>query len=94
MKSKTILLLILFSIVLFVVGLYPVVIAKISDPIMGYYIWPVSFPAWFISALFGIILGIRCKTETLYTHKVSKFGWLMLFLNLAAFISIWVIPGF
>ena len=93
MKSKTILILILLSIVFLIIGLYPVVIAKISDPIMGYYIWPVTFPAWFLSALFGIILGIRCKTETLYAYKVSKFGWLMLSLNIAAFIYLWFISG-
>ena len=82
----------LLSIVLFLVGCFPPIAAKIIDPFIAYLIWPITFPAWFLSALFGVILGVKCKTETLYNHKVSTFGWCMLLVNIVGFILIWFIP--
>lgn len=92
MKSKTILTLMILSVVLFAIGCYPPVAAKTVDPYFGYLLFPITLPAWILTGLFGVILGIKCKTETLYTYKVSNFGWCMLLLSIAGFVSIWFIP--
>ena len=92
MNSKLIVIFVFASIVLYFIGLLPVLGAYIYDPYIGYFIISITWPTLIISAILGIALALKCKDRTFFGYDIGKFGGSLVVLNILTVIVIYSLP--
>ena len=92
MNSKLIVIFVFASIVLYFIGLLPVLGAYIYDPYIGYFIISITWPTLIISAILGAVLALYCKDRTFFGYNSGKFGGAVFALNIITAIVIYNLP--